>query len=265
MSIPQENQTLMRNTSMPKIRTQKVLINEEVSRQSTRKVSRKPKRVNDILDKMLRNDRLSQLVKDNKISGNCKSFDDVKNNPSGRRSSTIVTLKNKAYMFGGISYELMNDMHIFDFTTLKWKIDEVKAQEEEKMPREEYQNETNQIPVDMQGKIINSMPEPRFGHSLVRYKNTLILYGGENKYDKERKKRELYIDVYYYHILANVWEKISWREKIIYGRKYHAAVVIGTNMIVQGGYNPSSQVIDEMIQFNLIDHKWRDVGQSVSN
>ena len=155
-------------------------------------------------------------------------------------------------------------INIFNLVKFKWDIEEPKWIEEEKLLKEEKvlkeedQYDNTDIPMDMHGKIINSIPEPRFGHSIVAYQNTLILFGGENKYYADRKKRELYIDIYYYHILGNVWEKINWREKIIYGRKYHAAVIIGTNMIVHGGYNQSSIVIESMDSFSLTDHKWRD-------
>jgi hypothetical protein len=184
--------------------------------------------------------------------------------PPSRRSAATAVYRDKIYVFGGISHYLLNDLHLFDIHKLAWNSEEQKDNDEESITRGEDEQDNAQFAIDMQGRFINSVPDPRFGHSVVRYKDTLILYGGEENFDTERKKRKLFNDIYYYHIHAKLWEQVPWREKVVYGRKYHAAVMIGQNMLVHGGIKPSNNVIDEMILFNITNNKWTDV-QNVSN
>ena len=111
MLIPQTNQVFRKSTSMPRIPSNKVYYDRRQSQHSTRKVPRRAKKVNDVLDRMMKNEQISRLVSDNKITGNCESIGDVDSNPLSRRSSVMTILGDKVYMFGGISFSLMNDMH----------------------------------------------------------------------------------------------------------------------------------------------------------
>ena len=163
-------------------------------------------------------------------------------------------------MFGGISHCLHNDLNIFDFKSKKWIKEEVKdTYKDDKNPKEKGAINLKTIFVDIQGKITHPNPETRFGHSMVKFKNSFILYGGEEKYDTERKRRQLYNDVYYYHIQTNSWEKVPGRGKVIYGRKYHTATMIGKQMLVHGGINPFNKVIDETVCFDTTTLVWSDV------
>ena len=90
-------------------------------------------------------------------------------------------------MFGGISNSLMNDICIFDFHSLKWVKVDFKEPEEDQKNNDDTQNETDSYAIDLHGNIMNPVPEKRFAHSLVKYKNMLILYGGEEKFNISRK------------------------------------------------------------------------------
>ena len=78
-------------------------------------------------------------------------------------------------------------------------------------------------------------------------------------------KREMFNDLYYYHITGSVWEKVPWREKLINGRKNHAYAMVGKNMLIHGGINPTSTIIDETVMFNIENNKWEDATNIKNN
>ena len=160
-------------------------------------------------------------------------------------------------MFGGISGGLLNDMHTFDFKTEKWTKESQKGSYEimpdNKIPEED------KFGIDLRGKVLTNIPEKRFGHSLVPHKDMLILYGGEEKYNKKKKKRDMFNDLYIFRIKDNVWKKVHWREKVIYGRKHHASTIIGRSMVIHGGLIPSNNVVDEFLCLDVTTSKWSDV------
>ena len=144
----------------------------------------------DVINLKIKNEQIARQAKSGEITAHCKRYIEDLSTPQSRRASSIATCGSKAYMFGGISNILMNDICFFDFQTLKWNKVDFKDTEEEQKTNDDTQNETDTYAIDLQGKIINPVPEKRFAHSLVRYKNLLILYGGEEKFNFSRKKRE---------------------------------------------------------------------------
>lgn len=193
------------------------------------------------------------------MRASCKVIVGENTTPHNRRSGAVEKVHNKAYLFGGISHSLLNDTNIFDFSKLSWTKEEIKEAEEESAAVDDNTEDLPQYAIDLQGKIVNPLPDGRFGHTLCKYRNILVLYGGEYKYNTLQHKRDLFNDVYFYHVAGNIWEKIPWREKILYGRKYHTATMIGKHMFVHGGVNPNSHVIDEPVIFDVSTSKWRDV------
>lgn len=176
----------------------------------------------------------------------------------------MVVKDSKAYMFGGIANSLYNDMYTFDFESLTWTKEEQKgcyelSKSNDAIPYEE------KFGIDLRGKVLTPIPEKRFGHSLCVYKDSIILYGGEEKYNTKLHKRDLFNDLYYYHTNEKEWQKVHWREKVIYGRKYHASIVIGKQMLVHGGIIPSNKVTDEFVTLDVTHNVWSDVTNVTNN
>lgn len=151
----------------------------------------------------------------------------------------MSSYNNFMYLFAGISHKLCNDLRIFDIETLEWRPE---SSEEEK-----DENGSQMLILN----CADIIPEARFGHTLLRDGSTLILYGGENKYDKIRKRRELFIGIHKYDLRIQKWVQASSKESIIEGRKHHAAAIMGKLMIVHGGYNCANKIIDEMAYYHI--------------
>ena len=69
----------------------------------------------------------------------------------------------------------------------------------------------------------------------------------------------MFNDLYIFRVKDNVWKKVHWREKVIYGRKHHASTIIGRSMVIHGGLIPSNNVVDEFLCLDVTTSKWSDV------
>lgn len=81
--------------------------------------------------------------------------------PRSRSGATLTVIGNKAYLVGGVSNHLHEDIYTFDFVAKQWK-------------EQEYTNEHNQF-------------KQRFAHTAVNFRNSLVVYGGEDKYNAVSK------------------------------------------------------------------------------
>lgn len=85
--------------------------------------------------------------------------------------------KNCLIVFGGMGARRFNEIHEISISGNKWKKVEIKSN-------------------------FYEGPQERFGHSLVLYKNYLVLFGGAGNYIEKLKVHESYKDVRVYDILT---------------------------------------------------------------
>ena len=135
-------------------------------------------------------------------------------------------------MFGGLNGIMLNDTCIFNIQKWKWYYI--------KFERNEQQ------------------PEPRFGHSSVVYKSSVYVYGGYRRYNKSFKIRETYGDVYEFSTESLKWDKIRWSGQATF-RRHHVAETIGKYMLIHGGIDHKSWVIDDICILNLETKSWSEV------
>ena len=89
-----------------------------------------------------------------------------------------------AYMFGGISDGLLNDLHCYDFKAEKWTRENQKGSYE--IVPDDKILEEDKFRIDLRSKVLTNIPEKRFKNCLVPYKNVLILYGVKRSTIKRR-------------------------------------------------------------------------------
>ena len=77
--------------------------------------------------------------------------------PRSRSGATLTTIRDKAYLIGGVSNHLHEEIFLFDFATYTWKM----------------LNHLNE----------HNLYKSRFAHSAAWYQNSVFVYGGEEKYN----------------------------------------------------------------------------------
>ena len=126
----------------------------------------------------------------------------------------MVTYKNCLLTFGGLGACSFNDVHEFPIYGNKWKKVEIKSFDYDK-------------------------PNPRYGHSMVLYKDLLVIYGGAGNYIDKLKVHESYGDIRFYNIISQEWEpsRVDQTPSKLAAPKsqFHQAGTFGCMMLIHGG------------------------------
>jgi len=62
--------------------------------------------------------------------------------------------------------------------------------------------------------VKTDLPAERFGHTMVSYKNTLVLYGGCGNFSVKTKIHESFKDIRFFDLIAFEWEIPNYYEKV---------------------------------------------------
>ncbi|CAD8070637.1 unnamed protein product [Paramecium primaurelia] len=145
-------------------------------------------------------------------------------------SVTYIPSLNKAYMYGGIGNDLFKNVIALNTQTWTWKDIGVGKGE---------------API-----------EGRFGHTATQYKQSIIIYGGEKKFNNVMRIRECYNDVRMFNPAEKLWTLIKTSGDIIEGRRNHIAQCVGKYFIIFGGINSYGKVLNDACGLNLETNKW---------
>ncbi|CAD8086895.1 unnamed protein product [Paramecium sonneborni] len=145
-------------------------------------------------------------------------------------SVTYIPSLNKAYMYGGIGNDLFKNIIALNTQTWVWK--------------------------DIGVGKGEAPEEGRFGHTGTQYKQNIIIYGGEKKFNQVMKIRECYNDVRMFNPLEKTWAQLKTSGDFIEGRRNHIAQCIGKYFIIFGGINSYGKVLNDVCGLNLETNKW---------
>ncbi|CAD8174604.1 unnamed protein product [Paramecium octaurelia] len=148
-------------------------------------------------------------------------------------SVTYIPSLNKAYMYGGIGNDLFKNFIALNTQTWTWKDIGVGKGE---------------APVD-----------GRFGHTATLYKQSIIIYGGEKKFNNVMRIRECYSDVRMFNPADKLWTQIKSYGDLIEGRRNHIAQCVGKYFIIYGGINSFGKVLNDVCSLNLETNKWSNL------
>ncbi|CAD8181227.1 unnamed protein product [Paramecium octaurelia] len=143
---------------------------------------------------------------------------------------TYISSLNKAYMYGGIGNDLFKNMIQLNTQTWTWK--------------------------DIGVGLGEAPLEGRFGHTAIFYKQQIIIYGGEKKYNNAMKMRECYGDVRMFNPLDKMWTLVKTSGDLIEGRRNHIAQGIGKYFVIYGGINSYGKILNDVCALNMETNKW---------
>ena len=106
------------------------------------------------------------------------------------------------------------------------------------------------------------MPKARRAHTICRYRNSIVLYGGSGLFMPDIGLREAFNDMWLWDTQSKTqeWRQILFQGMIPKKRIYHASACIGGLMLVFGGVNTETgNVLDDYNIFDFISETWLKV------
>jgi hypothetical protein len=143
--------------------------------------------------------------------------------PSMREGFSFSAAGRKGILFGGISNKKHGDMAVFDFQYENWK------------------------KIDSTG----DKPCARNNHTAVSYRKMIYVFGGEKLYDEHTHTRECLSDIKAFNTETLEWKTLKTSGDGIEGRRGHACVVVGKNMLIFGGINSKGYYLDSLYHFDM--------------
>ena len=146
--------------------------------------------------------------------------------PTSRINSAACKVADKVYFFAGIGLFPNKDFWIYDIEKKEW---------------------SNFIPKTADTVI------PRYGHTMVSFRNTLIIYGGiiDKKYHYEREN----VGILRLNDLFYIQER-NINKKVVKWRSHHVAISVGPHMLVHGGIDREGNRIEDIWLFNFLNYTW---------
>ncbi|CAK65878.1 unnamed protein product (macronuclear) [Paramecium tetraurelia] len=145
--------------------------------------------------------------------------------PSRRESAQIAVIRDKVYVFGGMSGAgLSSDLWCYDIKKQEWQL---------------HQS-------DISLKVTN--------HSMIAWKHLLIIFGGSGYYDHKMKIRQVYSTLAYFNTQTNQWSITL--ESIEPRREHKAALYLGKYMVITGGLDSGEQLLNDTLMYSLDSRRW---------
>ena len=169
--------------------------------------------------------------------------EEKKSSSSSDESVASTELTNNCWIFGGASGRALqyngaantidmvfNDMHVFDADSNTWHA---------------------------KLEVSGEKPSPRMGHSCTVVGSKLyILFGGKNDSGEECTS-----DVYIFDTETRAWSKPLVSGAAPEARQFHAAVLMGDELLIHGGRG-SHKVLTDLCALNVVTHVWSAIKSS---
>lgn len=158
------------------------------------------------------------------------------NLPTAREGSGMVMINRRVFMFGGLSRDLFNEVKVLRTDGWSWS--------------QIVLNESSELP-----------PEARFGHTMVPYRQKFVVYGGCGIFDKILRIRQCFSRVHIFDTGNPYAERAIWSTYKPLGetpeaRRNHAAVSLGSSVVIYGGVNSNGKLLDDLQILNLETMNW---------
>lgn len=150
--------------------------------------------------------------------------------------------ENNLYLFGGFSRDIFNDIRVLDMNTLKWRLIHSTSQHSKATyTAQQY------------------VPSERFSHSMVKYQDKLVVFGGAGQYIPSIKMRVGFNDIQIFDLSNELWMKEPDLDGAPKKRMNQAASLLGCMMLIHGGLNTESKrLMEDMKVFDIELMKWVD-------
>lgn len=158
------------------------------------------------------------------------SLTELINRPAPRENCTISVLQDRVFLYGGMGRDLDPNLYELFVKDLSWK-------------KHLSSKEPNQ-------KI------GRLGHTSNAYKKSIVVFGGERKFNKTLKIRNCLSDAFLIQPREEHIKDILLSGDAPEQRRNHATNIVGKFLIVTGGVNQHAKCLSSVQVLNLESCKW---------
>ncbi|EAR84527.1 kelch motif protein (macronuclear) [Tetrahymena thermophila SB210] len=144
--------------------------------------------------------------------------------PDSRENHTLVNNNGTLFLYGGIGCEIYKEVSALNTENWQW------------------------FDLNQDG---DQPSEGRQGHSLVCYKNQLVLFGGERKYNKNVRIRECFSDCRIFNLNTRQWTLVRQFGDFLESRRNHTACLVGKFLIIIGGVDSNGKYLNDVCSVNL--------------
>jgi N-acetylneuraminic acid mutarotase len=152
------------------------------------------------------------------------------NLPEAREGASMVAINRRIFLFGGLSRGLFNDVRVLRADNWTW----------------------SQMAIDQNSEL----PQARIGHSMVAYRHKFIVYGGCGLFDKTLRIRQCFSRVHVFDTERGLWSTYKPLGETPEARRNHAAVIIGSSVLIYGGVNSNGKLLHDMQILNVETMNW---------
>ena len=152
------------------------------------------------------------------------------NIPGGRVAATLTSIGSDFYLFGGQCGDRLNELKCLNYERLSWStINPVKDME---------------------------TPDPRDGHTTLAFRHFLVVYGGAGAFNSALHTRTCSPLIHILDTTSLHWKIYKPLGRLPDPRRNHGACVLGNTMIIFGGINNNSDVLNDFQAVNLDQMQW---------
>ncbi|CAD8182014.1 unnamed protein product [Paramecium pentaurelia] len=145
--------------------------------------------------------------------------------PRRRESAQIGIIRDRMYVFGGMSGGgITNEIWWFD------------------LKKQEWNNYCSNVQL-----FITS-------HSMIVWKQFLVLFGGSGYYDHKMKIRQVYSTIGLFNTITNQWT--TSLESVEPRREHKASVLFGKLMVITGGLDAAEKLLNDTQIYSLESKRW---------
>uniref|UniRef100_A0A0E0GF22 Acyl-CoA-binding domain-containing protein n=1 Tax=Oryza nivara TaxID=4536 RepID=A0A0E0GF22_ORYNI len=160
--------------------------------------------------------------------------------PSARYKHAAEVVREKLYVVGGSrNGRYLSDIQVFDFRTLKWSALSAAR-------------DSSQLNIE------NNTTDPSFpalaGHSLVNWKNYIVVVAGNTRTSTSNK-----VSVWLINVETNSWSSVDTYGKVPISRGGQSVSLVGSRLIMFGGEDNKRRLLNDLHILDLETMMWEEV------
>jgi len=160
--------------------------------------------------------------------------------PPARYKHAAEVVQDKLYVVGGSrNGRSLPGVQVFDFKTSKWSV-------------LNPSRDSNQL--NLENNTGNQPFPPLVGHSLVKWKNNLLVVAGNSRAASSNK-----VSVWLIDVETNSWSAVDTYGKVPIARSGQSVSIVGSRLIMFGGEDNKRRLLSDLHVLDLETMIWEEV------
>ncbi|XP_051191962.1 acyl-CoA-binding domain-containing protein 4 [Lolium perenne] len=160
--------------------------------------------------------------------------------PSARYKHAAEVVQDRLYVVGGSrNGRSLSDVQVFDFKTSKWSV---------------LNPSRDSSQFNIENNAGNQPFPPLVGHSLVKWKNNLLVVAGSSRATASNK-----VSVWLIDVETNSWSAVDTHGKVPIARVGQSVSLVGSRLVMFGGEDNKRRLLSDLHVLDLETMMWEEV------